>query len=69
MQYKLKLPKQGSINHLQEEMARLSGLNKSKVCVWCVWWTVSAFFGAHVPLHCCYRRGYGVGIVSQLEAS
>ena len=38
-QYKLKLPKQGSINHLQEEMARLSGLEKSKVCTFlqCVW--------------------------------
>ena len=41
MQYKLKLPKQGSINHLQEEMARLSGLDKSKVCVCgCVWFVI-----------------------------
>lgn len=36
MQYKLTLPKQGSINDLLEEMARLSGLDKRKVCVWCV---------------------------------
>ena len=48
-QYKLKLPKEGSINHLQEEMARLSGLDKSKVlCVCGVCVSVSIFVILHV---------------------